>query len=68
MFHISLTKEETDLVDEGEVVLGGGAATTPRPLRVITYHLHQNPALFQRLRQELRTIQPLGDPKPMKLQ
>lgn len=31
MFHTLLTKEGTDLAAEGEAVLSGGAALTPRP-------------------------------------
>ena len=77
IFHELLTADglpltshkEGDLADEGETILSGGAGTVVRPLLAIAYHLCRNPALLQRLRQELWSVQSPGDTTtPLKLQ
>ena len=46
------------LRDQLEGLLGGGTEPVAHVLRIITYHLCQNPTMLQKLRAELTSIQP----------
>ena len=53
-------QQRTDraLRDQLECLLGAGTEPVAHVLRIITYHLCQNPPILQKLRAELTTIQP----------
>jgi cytochrome P450 len=54
-------KKPERLVGESHVFLGAGTETTARTLAVTTYYLMKEPAVGERLRQELKTIMPRTD-------
>ena len=45
------------LRDQLEALLGAGTEPTAHVLRIVTYHLCQNPAMLQNLRSELQRVQ-----------
>jgi cytochrome P450 len=49
------------LVQEGQIIVSAGTETTAWCLSVMTYHLLANPAILERLREELYTAMPDPD-------
>ncbi|KAL9123390.1 MAG: hypothetical protein Q9187_000072 [Circinaria calcarea] len=54
-------KSDTILQQQAVNIVSAGTETTAHALRVITYHICNDPAVLRRLREELKTVQPEPD-------